>query len=149
MKMVFLQNVKGVGRVGDIKEISDGYARNFLLPRKLARVATQDAIKQSETLRNSRDANDAKSKNEASALSEKLSDISITVSETSNEEGHLYGSIDEKRIIKELKDQHHISLKPDDIILKHHIKTIGVHVVDIDLFSGILAHLKVTVAKQV
>ena len=72
MKILFLQNIKGVAQIGDIKNVSDGYARNFLFPRKLARPATGDAVAKAELLKRQRDAGDIKNRAEAEEVAKKL-----------------------------------------------------------------------------
>src|SRR3989344_6522231 len=98
MKVLFLQNIKGVAQIGDIKEISDGYARNFLLPRKLAKAATSEVAKESEGLKQKRELMDSKNKVAAEEMAKRLEGASLEMNEGANTEGHLYGSIDAKKI---------------------------------------------------
>ncbi len=139
MKLIFLQNVKGVGKAGDIKDVSDGYARNFLIPRKLAQAATAASAKKAEELKKIQVALDHKSKASAEELAAKLKDQVIEFKESANPEGHLYGSIDSKRIAHELK------ISPDMVELQHAIKTTGDHPVVIKLYQTIETTLIVRV----
>jgi len=145
MKVLLLQNIKGIGQMGDIKNVSDGYARNFLLPRQLAQAATPDSIKLATVLKKNKETRIAKNEEEAAKIAEQLAGITLTITETANDEGHLYGSIDAKRIAQELKNQHAITLDPDSVILDQHIKTTGEHEVEINLHKDVPAHLKVIV----
>src|SRR3972149_350516 len=110
MKVIFLQNIKGVAQIGDIKNIPDGYARNFLLPRKIVRAATADAEKQAETLKKQRDTIDLKNKEQGIELAKKIENGVIEINDEANEQGHLYGSIDPKRIAKEINNKFHVKI---------------------------------------
>ena len=145
MKILFLQNIKGVAQIGDIKNVSDGYARNFLFPRKLARPATGDAVAKAELLKRQRDAGDIKNRAEAEEVAKKLEGASIEIAEGANSEGHLYGSIGERKIAEALKKAYHVELSDDQIILPHHLKTVGEHEVKIELFQTIATTLTVRV----
>ena len=144
MRVLFLQNIKGVAQIGDIKNVSDGYARNFLLPRKLARSADQQAEKLSETLRVKRSASDQERKARAELLVKTLSELSLDFQEDANAEGHLYGSIDGKKISTALKRKG-IIVDPEDIVLEHHLKTVGEQNIPIELYPGIIGQLKINI----
>lgn len=146
MKVIFLENIKGVARLGDIKNVADGYARNFLFPRNLARLATADAAKQVEALKKKHEVLDAANKEKAEQLVKALSDFTLEIQEDANEEGHLYGSINEKKITAELKN-HNIIISEDDINLPQHIKTLGEHEVELEPHQGIKGILKIRVVK--
>lgn len=146
MKVIFLENIKGVARLGDIKSVADGYARNFLFPRNLARSATADTVKHVEALKKKHEVLDAENKERAEQLLKVLSDFTLEINEDANEEGHLYGSIGEKKIVAELK-KHAIIIGEDDINLAEHIKTLGEHEVELEPHQGIKATLKIRVVK--
>lgn len=145
MKIIFLKNIRGIGQIGDIKNVSDGYARNFLLPRKLAKLANAHATQEAESLKKLREAGDMKSRADAGELAKKLSGAIVEISEGANQEGHLYGSIDEKKIADAIQKTHHISFSEDQIELPHHIKTIGDHSVNIHIYATIDTTLTVRV----
>lgn len=145
MKVLFLQNVKGVAQIGDIRNVSDGYARNFLLPRNIARKADAGSVKQAETLKLRREAEEIKSKAQAEELAKKLQDITIELHEDANDEGHLYGSVDAKHIAKAIQASHHITLSADQFNLQHHLKSIGEHIVEIDLHKDVKVSLKIEI----
>lgn len=146
MKVIFLENIKGVAQLGDVKSVADGYARNFLFPRNLARSATADATKHVEALKKKHEVLDAANKEKAEQLSKTLSDFTLEIQEDANEEGHLYGSINEKKITAELK-KHNIVISEDDINLPQHIKVLGEHEVKLELHQGIEGILKIRVVK--
>ncbi len=144
MKVLFLQNIKGLGRIGDIKDVSDGYARNFLIPRQLARLANKGTMVQAEELKKKHAQLSASSKQDALDLAEKLKDMTLEFTEEANEEGNLYGSIDAKSIVEKLKE-HHISIPEDQIELSQHIKTIGEKTVDIELHPDVRVSVKIDI----
>ena len=121
---------------GDIKNVSDGYARNFLFPRKLARSATGDVVKISETLKARRAQEEIKSKADAEAIAKKLEGGMVEISEGANPEGHLYGSVDAKKIIDAIKKAYHVTLSENQIDLPHHLKTIGDHAIRLRLHAA-------------
>lgn len=145
MRVIFLQNIKGVAQIGDIKNVADGYARNFLLPKKLAQAASADSIKISETLKLKREKQYETDKEAALELAKKLEGLVIEIKEDANDEGHLYGSVNEKKIVQALKHKG-INLKEEYINLSQHIKTLGEHEVEFDLHPKVKAKIKVLVS---
>jgi len=145
MKVLFIQNIKNVAQIGDIKEVSSGYARNFLFPRKLAKPVTLDIDKEVQALKQKRDIELNKSKREAEEIAKRLEGASVEISEGANTEGHLYGSVDAKKIALEMEKQLHIKLGPDTIELPHHLKTTGEHQISINLGYTIATTLTVRV----
>src|SRR3989344_9089315 len=125
MKVIF-QN-------GDIKNVSDGHARNFLFPRKLARPATGDIVKISEALKAKRAAQDIKSQADAEVIAAKLNGAVIEITEGANSEGHLYGSGDTKKIAAAIEKEFKIKILENQIDLPHGLKTTGEHQVKINL----------------
>ena len=152
MKVIFLQNIKGVAQIGDIKNVADGYARNFLFAKNLARPATADAEKQAEVLKSKHEKQYGTDKESALELAKKLEGLALSssngltleLSEDANEEGHLYGSINEKKIVAALKEKG-IVIKEESINLPQHIKTVGEHEVEIDLHPEVKTKIKILV----
>ncbi len=145
MKVLFLQNIKGSARMGDIKDVSDGYARNYLLPRNLARLATATATKYAEELKQKQAHLHAASESESRALADKLNGLILEIAQEANEEGVLYGSVDAEMIASELKSQHQLTVSDDQIELATPLKTVGEHTVTIELQPGINAAITVKV----
>ncbi len=145
MKVIFSQNIKGVAQVGDMKNVSDGYARNFLLPRKLAKAATAQAADEVEDLKKSRGAEAIEDHARAEELAKKLAGGVIEVAEGANPEGHLYGSIDAKKIAEAIERTYHVKLSSDQINLPHHLKTLGEHSIELKLHHAIATTLTVRV----
>lgn len=144
MRVVFLQNIKGVAQIGDIKNVADGYARNFLFPKNFAKTATSETVKQAETLKKKQEGAYAASKEEATKLAKKLEGVTIKIKEDANNEGHLYGSVKEKTIVQSLKKQG-IIIGEDQIILPQHLKQIGEHEVELELHPEVKSKVKIKI----
>lgn len=127
MKVVLLQDVPKIGKKYEVKEVSAGYASNFLLPRKLAVAASEKAIKEAEVkhaaiLAERKIQDDLIAKNVAG-----LKDIKIVLEEKANETGHLYSKVSAKEISAALKSQHHLDIPEQYIDLAEPIKSVGEH----------------------
>jgi large subunit ribosomal protein L9 len=131
MKVILLQDIPGIGRRYDVKNVADGYATNFLLPKKLAAVATSQILKDVEKKRAEADAEREIQEN---LMVQTLADIQgkkIMISGKANEEGHLFAQIHKKEVAKALKEQLHSVIPEEHIILDEHIKSVGEHKVEI------------------
>ena len=145
MKVILLQDVKGKGKKGQLLEISDGYARNYLLPRKLAVEATADAV-------NTKNMNDkaaaekaAKERAEALEISHKLREMTLTVSAKGGGAGRLFGSVTNQEIADALKANSGIALDKRKIVIADPIKSIGTYTVQCKLGYEITASLTVKI----
>jgi len=145
MRVILLQNIKGVGQIGDVKEVSDGYGRNFLLPRKFAKPATPDALKEAEQLRARREVILKEQAEKAQEVADKLKDVTLELSEKTNEKGKLFAAVGKKEISHKLKEKTGIHLEEDMIQLDEHIKTVGEHVVQLELAPEVQVGLKLVV----
>ena len=125
MKVILQQDVKGQGKKGQLVEVSDGYARNFLLPRKLAVEASADAMNTMRLQEKAKQAKMAAEKAEAEAVAEKLKSAQVKLSAKSGAGGKLFGSITSKEIAEGLKAQHGIELSKSKIVQDEPIKTFG------------------------
>ena len=123
MKVILQQDVRGQGKKGQMVEVSDGYARNFLLPRKLAVLATaENVMKQQEKARK---AQEAAEKAEAEALSKKLEGLTVKVAAKAGEGGRLFGAVTAKEISECLSQQHGINIAKAKLVLDEPIKSCG------------------------
>jgi large subunit ribosomal protein L9 len=147
MKVVFAQDVDK-NKAGDVKEVADGYARNFLLPRGLAHAATPDALKRVESVRDAENKRVAREKADAEALAEQISGISLTITAKVGAAKRLHGSVTGQEIVAALKKQHDIALDKRDVELTEPIKRIGDYQVPIHIGHGLEPKLKVTVAEE-
>lgn len=146
MKVILLENVKNIGRAGEVKEVSDGYARNFLFPKKLAQMATSYAIQEVEA-KNKKIEEELKNKEkEFRELAEKISGQKI-VFKSKGKNGKLFGSISAKEIAQKMI-QEGFNVNEENIILKGHIKEIGEHEVKIKLGQNIEAKIKLQVEED-
>ena len=145
MKVILTQDVKGKGKKGQMLEVSDGYARNFMLPRKLAVEATPDAI---NTMRmNDKATQDriAREKAEAMEIAKKLREMTVVVNAKGGGNGRLFGSITNQEIADALKGQSGISLDKRKIVIADPIKNVGTYTVTCKLGYEISAPLTVRI----
>ncbi len=148
MKVVFLQNVEGTAQIGDVKEVADGYGRNYLLRKKLALLATPGAIRQAEEQRKVEAARLAKQEAEMVELAKKLEAVGITIKVKSGEEGKLFGSVTSADIANGLKQVANLEVDRRKIELAEPIKQTGTHEVILRLTKTVAARLKVVVEPE-
>jgi len=146
MKVILNQDVKGQGKKGDLIDVSDGYARNFLLPKKLAKEATKENINVMKGQQESREYRQQKELEEAQAIAEKISSVSVLMKAKAGENGKLFGSITSKDVSEALTSQHHIKIDKKKFNLPDGIKALGTVTVDIKIHPGVVAKLKVEVS---
>jgi large subunit ribosomal protein L9 len=127
VKVVFLQDVEGSGKVGEIKNVADGYARNFLLPRGLAAPATADAIKKGEARAAAEARRQATLDEQAQALAEKLAGVPITIVAKAGSKGRLFGSVTQADIAQEITNILGQEVDRHQVLLAEPIKEIGTH----------------------
>lgn len=125
MKVIFQQDVKGQGKKGEMKEVSDGYARNFLLPKNLAIPATADNINAFNLKEKAKAAQIAKERAEALENSKKLENIEVRIAAKAGGNGRLFGAITSKEIVDALAAQHGIVIEKNKIVQAEPIKTFG------------------------
>ena len=148
MKVILLDNIKGVGKKDEIINASDGYARNFLLPKKLAVEANAENMSK---LNNKKEANVYKKdleKQVAEETAKKLKGILLKIKAKSGENGKIFGGITAKEISENLKEQYKIEIDKKKIELKETIKTLGEFQVNIRLYEGIIGILKIQVISE-
>lgn len=127
LKVILRSDVSGLGKRGDIVEVSKGYVRNFLEPRGLAFLATDGAVEQAGAMRRSRDVKDAKDRESAEEIAKKLVSKKIEVVAKAGDTGRLFGSVTEAELVVAILEQTGISLDRKDIVIKEHIKEVGSH----------------------
>ena len=125
MKVILQQDVRGQGKKGQLIEVAEGYARNFLLPRKLAVPATADAMNTMQLREKAKKAEDARLKAEAEAVSEKLKNSPVKVTARAGANGKLFGAVTSKEVSDALKEQHGIDLAKQKIVMDEPIKAYG------------------------
>lgn len=125
MKVILQQDVSGKGKKGQMVEVAEGYARNYLLPRKLAVLATADAVNTMQLRDKAKKAEDARLKAEAEAVSEKLKNSPVKVTARAGANGKLFGAVTSKEVSDALKAQHGIELAKQKIVMEEPIKAYG------------------------
>ena len=145
MKVVLLKDVRNVGKRDDIITVSDGYARNFLFPQKLAAEATPGALKEISRKRAAQDAREAEMRAEAMAKAELLKNKTVTLQVKCGEKGRLYGSVTSAEVADALEQQHGIKSDKRKIHIGEPIREIGIREISIWLYSGITTKMKLNV----
>ena len=148
MKVILQQDVKGQGKKGQLVEVSEGYARNFLLPRKLAIPATADAINTMNLKEKARRAEEARQKAEAQATAEKLKACMVKLTAKAGNGGRLFGAVTTKEISEGLKAQHSIDVPKQKLVLDEPIKAFGTYQVKAKLGFEVTAVVKVSVVEE-
>lgn len=142
-KVILKKYVPNLGNEGDVVTVKDGYARNYLYPKKLAIEARGKAAKLVEQEKRGRDARLMKENSEAKALAEKIGAVSVAVIKRADEDGTLYGSISTAEIVQALAAAGFPKMTPDSVHIHKPIKQVGEHIVDIVLAKDVKAQLKV------
>lgn len=145
MKVILLDNIKGVGKKDEVINASDGYARNYLFPKKLAVEANNENMLKLKAKQNSNDYKKSVEKDEATKLVNKLKEIKLTLQVKAGENGKIFGGVTAKEISEALKTEHNIDIDKKKIMLKETIKELGTRTVDIKLYEGIIGKLVIEV----
>ena len=148
MKVILLDNIKGVGKKDQIINASDGYARNFLFPKKLAVEANNENMAKLKAKENSNQYKKSQEKEDAQKLSEKLKGILVKISVKAGENGKIFGSITSKEIADTLKEEYKIDIDKKRIDLKEPIKTLGNFSVSVKLYEGVTGILRIQIISQ-
>lgn len=145
MKIILKQNIEKIGQVGDVVEVSDGFARNFLIPQGKAISFTVGNFKQIEYLKKQEAEQREGELKEVKKFAEKINNISLEIRVKAGEEGKLFGSVTNKDIVEALLKEHGIELDKRKINLKESLKKLGVHAVTVNLYKDITPQIKVNI----
>lgn len=148
MIVILNKDVKGTGKTGDVVKVSDGYARNMLIPKGLATEATQGNIRHLEKQKAIAAEKKAEEKAAAKEQAEKIGNLTVTIKTKAGDGGKIFGSITSKDIAEGLKSQHGIEVDKKKIQLSSPIKQTGEMSVDIKLYSEVSAELKVKIEAE-
>lgn len=148
MKVILMQDVKGQGKKGQLVEVSEGYARNFLLPRKLAEAATADAINTMNLKEKARRAEEARLKAEAQATAEKLKECMVKIPAKAGNGGRLFGAVTTKEISDGLMKQFGLNIPKQKLVLDEPIKAFGEYEVKAKLGYEVSAKFSVSVTEE-
>lgn len=147
MKVVLLETIEGLGSVGQEVKVKDGYARNFLVPKGLALLATDSNLKAFKDKIQAKIRSEAKSREHAMKLSEEISSVSLKFTVKAGQEGKLFGSITNADIFDALTEKG-FEVDKKKIHLQEPIKHLGTHEVDVRLYPEVTAHVKVEVVSE-
>ena len=148
MKVILSADVKGKGKKGDMINVSDGYARNFLFPKGLAVEATKANVTQVKQQEAAKARQKAKELEQAKMLAEKINKVTITIKAKAGENGKLFGSITSKEIGQMLQKQHNIKIDKRKINMSDVIKTLGTTKVEVKVYPEVTAQLAVVVKEE-
>jgi large subunit ribosomal protein L9 len=147
MEVILLQDVESLGKQGDLIKVKDGYARNFLFPRKMAALSTPESLKMIEQTKKKKAKEDEKMKAEAEEIAKKINALSCTISVEAGVEDKIFGTVTPE-MIKNMLRQENITVDKKDVIIEEPIKKLGVYQIKIKLMHGVEATLRVWVVKK-
>ena len=148
MKVLLRSDVKGIGRRGDIVNVSSGHARNFLLPNDLAIAANSGTIAQAEVMRKSREQQIAADRESARLVAASLSTTVIKIAAKAGNEGRLFGSINAVEIAKAVLDQTGVTIDRKNIQVETPLRQLGEHSVSAEIFTDVVATLKLEIVAR-
>ncbi|MGM0367282.1 MAG: 50S ribosomal protein L9 [Actinomycetota bacterium] len=148
MKVILKQSYENLGNVGEIVEVKDGYAKNYLIPNDIAVVATKGNIKQMELVKKSLLKIEAKNVEEAEKVVEALKDLKLVFKVKTSEEGKLYGSITNKDIAERIARERNVEIDRKKIELGEHIKELGEYDIEIQLYKDIKSNVKIILESE-
>ena len=146
MKVILTTNIKKLGKVGDLVNVKNGFARNFLFPQKKALRNTKNNKEYFDKIRDEINAKEAKNKDNALILLNNLKDLKIEFIKEADENNQLYGAVKKKEIQKFLEEKN-IKLLSDDIKIIQPIKSLGEHIIEVNPYEGLIEKIKVFVKK--
>ena len=148
MKVILKENVKSIGKKDEIVNVSDGYARNYLFTKKLAVEATPANLAKLKTKKDSEQFKKNQEKEEAKQVAKRLSEIKLEIKVKAGENGKIFGGVSSKEIAEKLDKEYNIKVDKKKIDLKEAIKTLGVTVVEIKLYEGVVGSIKVATTAE-
>ena len=148
MKVILLKDVKGTGKKNEVKEVSDGYARNFLLPKKLAVPADNTNMKELNEKNKSIENKAQKEYEAAVELGKRMEELNVVIYSKAGDGGRLFGSITSKDIAEQIKKQHNIAVDKRKITLDEPIRVLGSRFVDIKIHQKVTTKIRVDVKEK-
>ena len=147
MEVILIENIEKLGKVGDVVKVKDGYARNYLIPKKKVLRANKENLKVFDEKKSVIEAEEKKRKEKSEEIAKKIKDLEIIIIRNVAENGQLYGSVTSKDIVKEIFLLNKIELANEQINLKKTLKSIGVYEVKISVYTDLKIKILVIVAK--
>ena len=148
MKVILLSDVKGQGKKNDVIEVSDGYAKNFLIPRKLAKAADAQSLNDVKVREEARLYRIATEKKEAQELAKRLDTLVVKIKASSGADGRLYGSITAKDISEQLAADYGITIDKRKLVLSENIKAYGSYEVEAKLYTEVVGKVHILVCEK-
>ena len=148
MKVILLDNIKGVGKKDEIINASDGYARNYLFPKKLAVEATKENLSKLDSKNEANKFKKQNEKNESEQIAKQLKEITLTINVKAGESGKIFGGVTSNEISENLKNQYKIEVDKKKIEVKETIKNLGRFNINIKLYEGVNAKLNVNITAE-
>lgn len=148
IKLLLVQDVEDLGRSGDVVNVREGYARNYILPKRLGVIADNNALRRQEALQEARKQQAVTDKAGADALAKTLEAIVLEAEVKVDPEGHMYGSVSQQDIIKLIQDQKNLTVEKRYIVMKHPIKEVGIHRIEFKLKEGVTAFCTLKIAPE-
>ena len=145
MEIILKEDVEKLGNKGEVVEVADGYARNYLLPKGLAVFATKENLNQLKQQLKKEERKEEERREEAQEIADKLSELELEFAVKAGEEGRLFGSVTDKDIAESIEEEISVEIDKKDIKMDDNIKELGAHKIEIDLYKDIKAELKVKV----
>ena len=147
MEVILIENIEKLGKVGDVVKVKDGYARNYLIPKKKVLRANKENLKVFDEKKSVIEAEEKKRKEKSEEIAKKIKNLEIIIIRNAGENGQLYGSVTSKDIVKEILLLNKIELLNEQINLKKTLKSIGVYEVEISVYTDLKIKILVVVAK--
>lgn len=147
MKIILMEDVPALGRRGEVREVATGYARNFLLPKKLAVEATDANLRNLEQIKRQRAREETKAREDAQAAAARIAALSMTVTTRASEDGRLYGSVSAQEVVSFL-ERNGIAVERRRVLLEEPIKALGDYQVGVRLHGDVTASLPVSVVRE-
>lgn len=147
MKIILMEDVPALGRRGEVREVATGYARNFLLPKKLAVEATDANLRNLEQIKRQRAREETKAREDAQAAAARIAALSMTVTTRASEDGRLYGSVSAQEVVSFL-ERNGIAVEKRRVLLEEPIKALGDYQVGVRLHGDVTASLPVSVVRE-
>ncbi len=148
MRVILKREVRGLGRPGDVKDVADGYAQNFLLPRGLAIEATAGELKHLARERDAQRAKQDRAHADAEELAKRLSELTLVFRLKAGEQGKTFGSVTNKDVADALRREHRIEVDKTKVHLPEPVRSLGVHTVEVRLLTDVRANVTVAVEPE-
>ena len=148
MKVILVNDVEHLGRMGDVKEVAPGYARNYLLPKRMVVPATAGQLKQLDVLRARRAKEEVRRLSESQTMGDRIGGLEVLIAVRAGEQGRLFGSVTNQDVAAALKEQHGIEIDRRDVEVGDPIRSLGTHSVTVRLGGQVQASLRLNVVEE-